>query len=158
MSSVPYSAGRSWLKAVSHLRRYAAMLLLSTSLLAVGCSSPPPPTELTVTSHERELTPGNYQEIVHSKTPALIDFSAAWCGPCQQMKPEVESLAQNMDGELVVAIADMTDRKDAPVAPIASAWKIQGFPTFVLVRDGKEIDRMVGANVGGLEAWVRSKL
>ena len=137
-------------------------------LALAGCSSSRPSEQLTEAQAddiaagealERQLTPETYTAIVKSKTPALIDFSAAWCGPCQKMKPEVAALAKQLDGQLVVAIADMTDNEKAVAAPVAVAWEIDGYPTFVLVKDGVEIDRQVGGlPPGELTEWVRGNL
>ena len=114
--------------------------------------------QLTVTVHEQSLTAANYNEIVHSDTPALIDFSAAWCGPCQLLKPEVEAIAAKMDGELVVAIADMTDNHESPAAPIAVSWDVNAYPTLVLVKNGQELDRLVGPSPEELQPWIERSL
>lgn len=137
--------------------RPAGAFVLLGLVLAVGCSSSRSVETLTVTAHEQKLTPDNYDAIVKSAKPALIDFSAAWCGPCQAVKPDVEALAREMDGELVVAIADMTERGKAAAAPVAAAWNIEAYPTFVLVREGQELARHEGAP-GDLKGWVRSNL
>lgn len=138
----------------SQLSRAALSTIVAVGL--VGCSQTPVPTELKISPHEVELTPETFEELVHADTPVLVDFSAAWCGPCQEVKPQVERLAADREGSLVVAIADMTER-DAVANPIAEAWNVSGYPTFVLVRNGQELGRAIGAPAN-LAEWVDSHL
>ena len=77
---------------------------------------------------------------ITASVPVLIDFWAPWCGPCRMVSPVVESLAQEFAGR-VKAVKLNTD--EAP--EIAGRYAVQGIPLRVLVRDGREIDRLVGA-------------
>ena len=72
--------------------------------------------------------------------PVLVDFWAAWCGPCRMVAPELEKLAQSKAGSLVVA------KVDTEALPgVAGRFNIRGIPTLILFRDGKEARRVSGA-------------
>jgi thioredoxin 1 len=80
------------------------------------------------------------QEVLQSGQPVLVDFWAPWCGPCRTVGPIVEELAGEYEGRLKVAKVN-TDHNQA----IAARLRIQGIPTLIVFRDGKEVDRVVGA-------------
>jgi len=85
--------------------------------------------------------------------PLLIDFYSPTCMPCHRMHPIVESLAKRRAGELMV-IKVNTDEN----AELASAFRIQAVPTFVVVRRGTEIDRLSGAMPEtDFSLWVASR-
>jgi thioredoxin len=70
----------------------------------------------------------------------LIDFTAKWCGPCRVMEPVLATLAKEYAGRArVVAV-------DVDVEPgLAQQYNVRSMPTFVLVRDGREVGRVVGS-------------
>lgn len=80
------------------------------------------------------------QEILKSDQPVLVDFWAPWCGPCRTVGPIVEELAGDFEGRLKVAKVN-TDNNQQNAARLG----IQGIPTLIIFRDGKEVDRVVGA-------------
>ena len=132
-------------------------LLLSVILTPQRAVLTDPGSPMKLTEHEVALTPDSYETVMASGKPVLVDFSATWCGPCMQAKPEVEELAADMQNELVVAVADMSAAKPA-ASPIARAWGVSGYPTFVLIKDNTEVARSVGMPYGSLEDWVREHL
>ena len=82
---------------------------------------------------------GFAEEIVAS-VPVLIDFWAPWCGPCRMVSPVVEQMGREHAGHLKVVKLNIDN---APA--IASRYDVQEIPLLVVVKDGAEVDRVVGA-------------
>ena len=72
--------------------------------------------------------------------PLVVDFTASWCPPCKKIGPVFESLAKNFAEQLVLRKLDVDANKEGKVAA-----KIQAMPTFIVYRDGVEVDRLRGA-------------
>ncbi len=75
-----------------------------------------------------------------SPLPILTDFWAAWCGPCKMVAPELEKLARDKAGQVVVAKVD-TDA----LPEVAGRYQISGIPTMILFQQGREAKRVSGA-------------
>jgi thioredoxin 2 len=78
--------------------------------------------------------------LAESPVPVLIDFWAAWCGPCAMVAPELEKVAKRVAGRLLIAKVN-TDDLPGP----AQAFRIASIPTMVLVSGGREVGRTSGA-------------
>lgn len=87
------------------------------------------------------ITDSNFaDEVGKSKMPVLVDFWAAWCGPCRMVAPIVDAIAKEMSGKAKIGKLDV-DRN--PV--VASQFGVQSIPTLIIFKNGKEVDRLIGA-------------
>ena len=87
-----------------------------------------------------EVTDATFEkEVLGAKQPALVDFWAAWCGPCRMIAPTVEELAEEYDGRLLVAKMDVDANPSTP-----GRLGIRGIPTLILFKNGEEVERLVG--------------
>jgi len=78
--------------------------------------------------------------VLQAKGTVLVDFWAAWCGPCRMIAPFVEEIARDYAGKAVVAKMDTDANPQTPMQ-----YGIMGIPTLIIFKDGKEADRIVGA-------------
>lgn len=89
---------------------------------------------------EVEVNESNFQqEVLESSIPVLVDFWAPWCMPCRMLAPTIEKLAEENQGKLKVCKLN-TDENQY----IAAQLGIQGIPTLIVFKDGKEVGRTVG--------------
>ena len=79
-------------------------------------------------------------EIEGASTLALVDFWAAWCGPCRLVAPIVEELATAYDGQIKVGKVDVDLNQK-----VASKFNIRSIPSILFFKDGKVVDTIVGA-------------
>ena len=78
--------------------------------------------------------------ITESQLPVLVDFWAEWCGPCKMLAPELEKVAARAQGQVIVAKVNTEYLQET-----ADKFRIQSIPTIALMRDGLEVERLMGA-------------
>ncbi len=86
------------------------------------------------------VSQANFQsEVVSSDLPVLVDFTAAWCGPCKMLDPIVTQLAQEWGGKVKVVKLDVDDNSD-----LAIQYQVMGVPTLILFVKGQPVQRVTG--------------
>ena len=91
-------------------------------------------------SLEVEVNGNNFkQEVLESSIPVLVDFWASWCMPCRMLAPTINKLAEENLGKLKVCKLNTDENQH-----IAAQYGIQGIPTLIIFKEGKEVGRTVG--------------
>ncbi|SHJ23678.1 thioredoxin [Lutispora thermophila] len=79
------------------------------------------------------------QEVLNSDKPVLVDFWAAWCGPCRMVSPIIDELAEEYDGKLKVVKVNVDENPK-----LASEFEIMSIPSVFLFKNGKKVDGLIG--------------
>ena len=91
--------------------------------------------------HIKQVTDANFEaEVLKSDVPTLVDFWAIWCGPCKQIAPTVDALANDYKGRLKVAKLDVDHNQI-----VAQQYQVRSIPTLLIFKGGKVVGQMVGA-------------
>lgn len=102
----------------------------------------------------KEFTDENIKGIISSGKPIVIDFWAEWCGPCRMVGPSIEELSKEYEGKVEIGKLNVDDNVDTP-----SEYGIRNIPTILFIKDGKVVDKQIGAAPKSvLEAKVQSLL
>ncbi len=105
--------------------------------------------------HPLELTGDSFQQhITRNDIPVVVDFWAAWCGPCKMMAPAYAQAAANLEPRVRLAKLD-TEQEQS----IAGQFNIRSIPTLILFKAGREIARQSGAmNAGDIVRWINGHI
>ena len=81
----------------------------------------------------------SFQNIINQKVPVLVDFYADWCGPCKSMAPILKQLKAELKDEISIIKINVDNNQS-----IASKYQVQGVPTFIIFKNGKQTWRQSG--------------
>ena len=101
------------------------------------------------------ITDGNFEQyVLKSSKLTLIDFWAEWCGPCKQIGPLLEEIAEEKKNILKVVKINIDENQETP-----QKYSVRGIPTLILFKDGKLVDSKVGSLPKSLlNEWIESFL
>ena len=93
-------------------------------------------------------------EVLQSELPVLVDFFAAWCGPCKMMAPLVEKMAEKYAGKMKIGKLDVDEDME-----IAQKYRVASIPTFIFFKNGEAVETFVGGmSAAELEAKIQQHL
>jgi len=93
------------------------------------------------------LTDSNFEEVIKSDKPVLVDFWAEWCGPCRMVGPLVEELAGEYEGKAVIGKLNVDENPG-----VSAKFGIRSIPTLLVFKGGQIVDKQIGAVPKGVLA------
>lgn len=87
-----------------------------------------------------EIKDDNFQELLQQEKPLVIDFWATWCGPCKQIAPFIEELAEQYKDQVNIGKCDVDANSELP-----GKYGVRNIPTVLFIKNGEVVNKQVGA-------------
>ncbi len=88
----------------------------------------------------QKITSENFEEIIASGKPVILDFWATWCGPCRRVGPIIDELAKDYEGQVIVGKCDIEEDEDLPMR-----FGVRNIPTILFIKNGEVVEKQIGA-------------
>ena len=87
-----------------------------------------------------QITDANFEELLGTGKPMVLDFWAEWCGPCRMVSPIIDELAQEYEGRVTIGKMNVDENDD-----VVGRFCIRNIPTVIFFKNGEMVDKIVGA-------------
>jgi len=88
----------------------------------------------------KEITDSNFEEIIQSEKPVILDFWAEWCGPCRAISPIIEELSEELQDKMTIGKVNVDDNVE-----LSEKFQIRTIPTILVLKGGEIVGKHVGA-------------